>query len=217
VLSIGCSVGTAVGQGTARVLRSITDMNHFRAGEVLITEMTDPDWEPVIKQASAVVTNRGGRTCHAAIISRELGIPCIVGSGDATEVGITVSCPSQERGVISFFVSCLSPCCSLLSSLCSSPSLFTVFSCLFFSSFSYVWSFMFCFLSSLMCVLLPFALPPPPPSHSHSHSHTHTRTRTLSLYCLSCKHRKSRAAHRSQWTAPAVRKVVSTVAFTNSW
>jgi len=105
VLSKGCSVGTAIGQGTAKVLRAITDMNRFRAGEVLITEMTDPDWEPIIKQASAVVTNRGGRTCHAAIISRELGIPCIVGTGDATEKvtsgePVTVDCSSGETGVV---------------------------------------------------------------------------------------------------------------------
>ena len=77
----GRSVGEKIGQGPARVIRSSADLEQLQPGEVLVTEMTDPDWEPVMKRAAAVVTDRGGRTCHAAIVSRELGIPAIVGTG----------------------------------------------------------------------------------------------------------------------------------------
>ena len=90
--------------GQARVIRNVADMSQLRAGEVLVTDMTDPDWEPVMKTAAAVVTNRGGRTCHAAIIARELGIPAIVGCGNATEVlgqgkPVTVSCAEGDTGL----------------------------------------------------------------------------------------------------------------------
>lgn len=105
VLVTGNSVGERIGQGTANVIKDVKDIEKFRKGEVLITEMTDPDWEPIMKIASAIVTNRGGRTCHAAIISRELGIPCIVGTNNATEVikpgqKVTVSCAEGEQGKV---------------------------------------------------------------------------------------------------------------------
>jgi pyruvate, water dikinase len=103
VLVTGRSVGEKVGQGTARVIRSVSDLDELRAGEVLVTEMTDPDWEPVMKRAAAIVTDRGGRTCHAAIVSRELGIPAIVGTTSATQKvpdgsPVTVSCAEGEEG-----------------------------------------------------------------------------------------------------------------------
>lgn len=99
----GTSVGSKIGTGPIHVIESVSDIQSFKKGEVLVTDMTDPDWEPVMKIAGAIVTNKGGRTCHAAIISRELGVPCIVGSGNATEklVGIsegTVSCAEGEVG-----------------------------------------------------------------------------------------------------------------------
>jgi pyruvate, water dikinase len=99
----GTSVGSKIGSGKVHIIQSVSDIRSFKKGEVLVTEMTDPDWEPVMKIAAAIVTNKGGRTCHAAIVSRELGVPCIVGSGDATEkmVGIsegTVSCAEGEVG-----------------------------------------------------------------------------------------------------------------------
>ena len=99
----GTSVGSKIGSGKVHIIQSVTDIRSFKKGEVLVTEMTDPDWEPVMKIAAAIVTNKGGRTCHAAIVSRELGVPCIVGSGNATEkmVGIsegTVSCAAGEVG-----------------------------------------------------------------------------------------------------------------------
>ncbi|MCF5956535.1 PEP-utilizing enzyme, partial [Xanthomonas perforans] len=75
ILAEGRAVGAKIGSGVARVVRSLDDMNRVQAGDVLIADMTDPDWEPVMKRASAIVTNRGGRTCHAAIIARELGVP----------------------------------------------------------------------------------------------------------------------------------------------
>ncbi len=105
VLTEGMAIGTKVGQGVARVLESAKEMHKFRPGEVLVTSMTDPDWEPIMKVASAIVTNKGGRTCHAAIVSRELGIPCVIGTGNADEViesgqEITVSCCEGERGYI---------------------------------------------------------------------------------------------------------------------
>jgi pyruvate, water dikinase len=103
VLVTGSSVGEKVGQGTARVVRSVADLDTLRQGEVLVTEMTDPDWEPVMKRAAAIVTDRGGRTCHAAIVSRELGIPAVVGTGTGTRAipsgeAVTVSCAEGEEG-----------------------------------------------------------------------------------------------------------------------
>ena len=105
VLARGSSVGEKIGAGRANVILGVEDIKKFKAGEVLVTEITDPDWEPIMKVASAIVTNRGGRTCHAAIVSRELGIPCIVGTVDATEVvksgeDITVDCSSGEVGYV---------------------------------------------------------------------------------------------------------------------
>jgi pyruvate, water dikinase len=102
-LVTGHAVGEAIGQGKARVILLAKNINQFQAGEVLITDRTDPDWEPIMKRASAIVTNKGGRTCHAAIIARELGIPAIVGCGDATTRllsanHITVSCAGGEEG-----------------------------------------------------------------------------------------------------------------------
>ncbi len=99
----GLSVGDRIGQGKAHVIRDVRHIREFQQGEVLVTEMTDPDWVPVMKMAAAIVTNRGGRSCHAAIISRELGIPCIVGTNNATEKivpgqKITVSCAAGEEG-----------------------------------------------------------------------------------------------------------------------
>jgi len=103
VLVAGRAVGEMVGQGKARVILEVQKIDEFRAGEVLVTNRTDPDWEPIMKKASAIVTNSGGRTCHAAIIAREMGIPAIVGCGDATEVlatgqEITIACCEGEDG-----------------------------------------------------------------------------------------------------------------------
>ncbi len=81
----GLSVGSKIGSGKSKVIMSVKDIDKFKEGEVLITDMTDPDWVPVMKIASAIVTNRGGRTCHAAIIGRELGIPTVVGTANATK------------------------------------------------------------------------------------------------------------------------------------
>ncbi len=105
VLSEGRSIGQRIGQGRARIVKDISEMQHVEPGDVLISDMTDPDWEPVMKRAAAIVTNRGGRTCHAAIIARELGIPAVVGCGDATHVirdgeEITVSCAEGDIGYI---------------------------------------------------------------------------------------------------------------------
>ncbi|ABI57234.1 phosphoenolpyruvate synthase [Alkalilimnicola ehrlichii MLHE-1] len=105
VLSTGRAIGQRIGAGPARVVDSINDMNKVKAGDVLVTDMTDPDWEPIMKRASAIVTNRGGRTCHAAIIARELGIPAVVGTGDGTERikdghEVTVSCAEGDTGYI---------------------------------------------------------------------------------------------------------------------
>lgn len=102
-LATGVAVGEKIGHGSAHVLLDTSKLNTFKEGEILVTSMTDPAWEPIMKRASAIVTNRGGRTCHSAIISRELGIPCIVGTGDATEKvrsgnDITVSCAEGDRG-----------------------------------------------------------------------------------------------------------------------
>ena len=103
VLAEGRAIGQKIGAGPVRLLKSISEMNRVQAGDVLVTDMTDPDWEPIMKRASAIVTNRGGRTCHAAIIARELGIPAVVGCGDATEklkdgVPVTVSCAEGDTG-----------------------------------------------------------------------------------------------------------------------
>ncbi len=103
LLVAGRSVGSKIGIGKAHVITDVKDIKKFRPGEVLVTEMTDPDWVPVMKIAGAIVTNSGGRTCHAAIVSRELGVPCIVGAENATEKiktgqGVTVSCAEGEVG-----------------------------------------------------------------------------------------------------------------------
>jgi len=103
ILTSGTAVGMKVGQGVANVIESSAEMEKFKKGQVLITNMTDPDWEPIMKLAAAIVTNKGGRTCHAAIVSRELGIPCVIGTGNADEViqtgqKITVSCCEGETG-----------------------------------------------------------------------------------------------------------------------
>ncbi len=105
VLTTGKAVGSKIGQGKARVIEDVSKIHEFQAGEVLVTDMTDPDWEPIMKVAAAIVTNRGGRTCHAAIVSRELGIPCIVGTDNATEVvktgmEVTVDCSQGEDGYV---------------------------------------------------------------------------------------------------------------------
>ena len=105
VLCEGRAIGQKIGQGTVRLIKSAAEMDQVQAGDVLVTDMTDPDWEPVMKRASAIVTNRGGRTCHAAIIARELGIPAVVGCGDATDVlahgqSVTVSCAEGDTGLI---------------------------------------------------------------------------------------------------------------------
>ncbi len=101
----GRAIGHKVGSGTAKVLGSIAEMDQILPGDVLVTDMTDPDWEPIMKRASAIVTNRGGRTCHAAIIARELGIPAVVGCNDATKLiktgdEVTVSCAEGDTGYI---------------------------------------------------------------------------------------------------------------------
>ena len=103
VLASGRAIGQKVGQGTVRVVKSAAEMDKVQAGDVLVADMTDPDWEPVMKRAAAIVTNRGGRTCHAAIIARELGVPAVVGCGDATRVladgaSVTVSCAEGDTG-----------------------------------------------------------------------------------------------------------------------
>ncbi|NEO25350.1 MAG: pyruvate, water dikinase, partial [Kamptonema sp. SIO4C4] len=105
ILATGRSVGAAIGQGKARVILDVSNIRQFKAGEVLVTNRTDPDWEPIMKQASAIVTNQGGRTCHAAIIAREMGIPAIVGCGDATKriktgQEVTVCCSEGDEGHI---------------------------------------------------------------------------------------------------------------------
>ena len=105
VLVEGLAVGTKIGQGEANVIAAVVDIHSFKKGQVLVTDMTDPDWEPIMKIASAIVTNRGGRTCHAAIISRELGIPCVIGTGDGSKKikpgqEITVSSAEGEKGLV---------------------------------------------------------------------------------------------------------------------
>lgn len=103
IICTGRSIGQKIGVGTAKVIHSVREMNRIQPGDVLVSDMTDPDWEPVMKRASAIVTNRGGRTCHAAIIARELGIPAVVGCSDATEAisdgtDVTVSCAEGDAG-----------------------------------------------------------------------------------------------------------------------
>jgi len=105
IVVTGRSIGHRIGAGTAKVVKSVKEMNRVQPGDVLVADMTDPDWEPIMKRASAIVTNRGGRTCHAAIIARELGIPAVVGCGDATQAiadgaEVTVSCAEGDTGFI---------------------------------------------------------------------------------------------------------------------
>jgi pyruvate,water dikinase len=105
VLTEGRSIGSRIGAGTAKVIMSLDDMDKVQPGDVLVTDMTDPDWEPIMKRAAAIVTNRGGRTCHAAIIARELGVPAVVGCNDATQAiadgtEVTVSCAEGDMGFI---------------------------------------------------------------------------------------------------------------------
>ncbi|RFA34817.1 phosphoenolpyruvate synthase [Alkalilimnicola ehrlichii] len=105
VVATGRSIGQRIGAGKARVISDLKEMNKVEPGDVLVTDMTDPDWEPIMKRAAAIVTNRGGRTCHAAIIARELGIPAVVGAGDATDrikdgQDVTVSCAEGDTGYI---------------------------------------------------------------------------------------------------------------------
>ncbi len=105
VITTGMSVGSKIGAGEANIIKDISGIHSFKPGQVLVTEMTDPDWEPIMKIASAIVTNKGGRTCHAAIVSRELGIPCIVGTENATEAikqgqPITVDCSQGDIGYV---------------------------------------------------------------------------------------------------------------------
>lgn len=105
VLTTGRAIGARIGRGSARIVAGPADMDKVRDGDVLVTDMTDPDWEPVMKRAAAIVTNRGGRTCHAAIVARELGVPAVVGCGDATRAipdgaPVTVSCAEGDDGFI---------------------------------------------------------------------------------------------------------------------
>jgi pyruvate,water dikinase len=104
-LASGRAIGQKVGQGIVRVVKSAARNGRRQAGDVLVADMTDPDWEPVMKRAGRIVTNRGGRTCHAAIIARELGVPAVVGCGDATGVledgaSVTVSCAEGDNGFV---------------------------------------------------------------------------------------------------------------------
>ncbi|MDK4536804.1 phosphoenolpyruvate synthase, partial [Kingella kingae] len=105
VLCEGRAIGQKVGQGKVRLVKDASEMDSVQAGDILVTDMTDPDWEPVMKRAAAIVTNRGGRTCHAAIIARELGIPAVVGCGNASHIlqegqEVTVSCAEGDTGLI---------------------------------------------------------------------------------------------------------------------
>ncbi|CAQ83994.1 MULTISPECIES: phosphoenolpyruvate synthase [Photorhabdus] len=105
ILVEGRAIGHRIGSGTVKVIHNLNEMERIQAGDVLVTDMTDPDWEPIMKKAAAIVTNRGGRTCHAAIIARELGIPAVVGCGDATErlkenQQVTVSCAEGDTGFV---------------------------------------------------------------------------------------------------------------------
>jgi len=103
LLVTGTAVGSKIGAGPVNIIENVSEISNFKKGEVLVTDMTDPDWEPVMKIAAAIVTNKGGRTCHAAIVSRELGVPCIVGTENGTEIlrgvqAVTVSCAEGEIG-----------------------------------------------------------------------------------------------------------------------
>ncbi|MEZ5504916.1 MAG: phosphoenolpyruvate synthase [Gammaproteobacteria bacterium] len=105
VLVEGRSIGHRIGSGVVKLVTNLREMDKVQVGDVLVTDMTDPDWEPIMKRASAIVTNRGGRTCHAAIIARELGIPAVVGCGDATDIlqegqPVTVSCAEGDTGLV---------------------------------------------------------------------------------------------------------------------
>ena len=105
VLAEGRAIGQKIGTGPVRLISSPAEMERVQPGDVLVTDMTDPNWEPVMKRAAAIVTNRGGRTCHAAIIARELGIPAVVGCGDATDkmhdgALVTVSCAEGDTGFV---------------------------------------------------------------------------------------------------------------------
>jgi pyruvate,water dikinase len=105
ILAVGRSIGKKIGKGRVRLFNSLDQMDQFEDGDILLTDMTDPDWEPIMKKSSAIITNRGGRTCHAAIIARELGVPAVVGCGDATErvadgSDVTVSCSEGDEGQV---------------------------------------------------------------------------------------------------------------------
>jgi len=105
VITVGRSIGSLIGSGKAKLIANLDEMDKIQEGDVLVTDMTDPDWEPIMKKASAIVTNRGGRTCHAAIIAREMGVPAVVGCGDATDkiadgAPVTVSCAEGDIGYI---------------------------------------------------------------------------------------------------------------------
>lgn len=105
VLTTGRAIGQRIGAGPTKILRSVEDMDRLQAGDVLVAEITDPDWEPIMKRASAIITERGGRTCHAAIIARELGVPAVVGTGDATRTltdgePVTISCAEGDNGIV---------------------------------------------------------------------------------------------------------------------
>ena len=105
MLAKGKGVGEKIATGTARVIADISHLGEFRPGEILIADTTNPDWEPVMNTAAAIVTNRGGRTCHAAIVSRELGVAAVVGTNDATEKirtgqEVTVNCSEGDEGVV---------------------------------------------------------------------------------------------------------------------
>lgn len=101
----GRAVGTKIGSGPVRVIRHLSELKNFKEGEILVADMTDPDWEPIMKKASAIITDRGGRTCHAAIVGREHGVPCVVGTGNGTALlrtgqEVTVSCAEGEEGLV---------------------------------------------------------------------------------------------------------------------
>ena len=105
ILVSGRAIGQRIGSGRVCLVADASKMAEVQAGDVLVTDMTDPDWEPVMKRASAIVTNRGGRTCHAAIVARELGIPAVVGCGNATKIlkqgdAVTVSCAEGDEGKV---------------------------------------------------------------------------------------------------------------------
>ncbi|MBK7842502.1 MAG: phosphoenolpyruvate synthase [Bdellovibrionales bacterium] len=105
VLITGRAIGSKIGTGPVRIINHVSELGEFQDGEVLVADMTDPDWEPIMKKASAIITNRGGRTCHAAIVSREHGVPCIVGTGTGTEVlklgqVVTASCAEGDEGIV---------------------------------------------------------------------------------------------------------------------